>query len=319
MKKKELVSIIVPVYKVEEMLDRCMESILHQSYKNIEVILVDDGSPDRCPILCDEYSKKDKRVKVIHKENGGLSSARNEGLKKATGEYLCFIDSDDYVEKNYVEKLYNEISKNNLDFVVCNYKRIYGEVIQNCEVNNFKIDNFINPSVWNKMYRKSLFKNIKFPDKLYYEDLGTFPMVYCNGKKYKIINDYLYNYAQNINSIMHQTNNKIFDVYKIFELNLDYIKKHKHDDIIKNLETAYIFHVIIGTTYRKARDINFCFADLKKIKNKAKNTFPKWYKNNNIKQLSCFYRIFLILFKYFDILAFILLKLFARRVVFYKQ
>ena len=101
-----LVSVIVPVYKVEQYLNRCVSSIIKQSHTNLEIILVDDGSPDRCPQLCDEWALQDSRIKVVHKENGGLSDARNVGLKKASGNYICFVDSDDYVSTKFVETLY---------------------------------------------------------------------------------------------------------------------------------------------------------------------------------------------------------------------
>lgn len=99
-----LISVIIPVYKVEEYLDRCVESILNQTYTNLEILLVDDGSPDNCPRLCDEYALKDARVRVIHKENGGLASARNAGLEKANGQFVSFIDSDDWIEKKHMKR-----------------------------------------------------------------------------------------------------------------------------------------------------------------------------------------------------------------------
>ena len=106
---KKLISIVLPIYNVENYIEKCMESVLNQTYKNIEIILVDGGSPDNCPIICDQYVKEDNRVKVVHKENGGLSDARNAGIKVANGDYITFIDSDDYVDKDYVEFLYNTI------------------------------------------------------------------------------------------------------------------------------------------------------------------------------------------------------------------
>ena len=109
MNNNELVSIIVPVYKVERYLDRCLKSLVNQTYLNIEIILVDDESPDKCPEICDEWAKKDCRIKVIHKKNGGLSDARNKGLEFAEGIYVCFVDSDDYVAQTYVETLYKLI------------------------------------------------------------------------------------------------------------------------------------------------------------------------------------------------------------------
>lgn len=100
---QEKISIVVPIYNVEKELDRCLQSLLRQTYKNIEIILVDDGSPDRCPLLCDEYAQKDSRVRVIHKKNGGLSDARNVGLQATTGEYVLYIDSDDYIDLDHVK------------------------------------------------------------------------------------------------------------------------------------------------------------------------------------------------------------------------
>ena len=123
--KNPLISIIVPVYNVEEYLDKCVESIVNQTYKNIEVILVDDGSPDNCPKMCDDWAKKDKRIKVIHKKNGGLSDARNKGIDESKGEYLSFVDSDDYITDNYVELLYNIISKEHADISMAKQYVVY--------------------------------------------------------------------------------------------------------------------------------------------------------------------------------------------------
>ena len=118
------ISVIVPIYKVEDYLDRCIESIVGQTYSNLEIILVDDGSPDSCPQLCDEYAKKDSRIKVIHKQNGGVSSARNEGLKFAHGEYIGFVDPDDYVHPSMYEKLIDCIHKNQCQIAVCRFSHV---------------------------------------------------------------------------------------------------------------------------------------------------------------------------------------------------
>ena len=115
----DLVSVIVPIYKVEKYLGKCVDSIINQTYKNLEIILVDDGSPDNSGKICDEYAKKDNRIKVIHKENGGLSSARNAGLDVATGEFIAFVDSDDRIHLDFVEKLYRAIKEENADIASC--------------------------------------------------------------------------------------------------------------------------------------------------------------------------------------------------------
>ena len=129
--KEPLISVIVPVYKVEEYLDKCVESIVDQTYRNLEIILVDDGSPDNCPKMCDEWAKKDKRIKVIHKENGGLSDARNAGIDIAKGEYITFIDSDDTVSIDFIESnLFNKIKNIKFDVIVSNPPYIETNEIQ---------------------------------------------------------------------------------------------------------------------------------------------------------------------------------------------
>ena len=120
-----LISVIVPIYNVEKYLDRCVGSIINQTYKNLEIILVDDGSPDNCPQMCDDYAKKDSRIKVVHKENGGLSDARNAGMKVATGEYVSFIDSDDYISLDFYETLLETIVDNDSDIVECSVVKFY--------------------------------------------------------------------------------------------------------------------------------------------------------------------------------------------------
>ena len=126
----KLISIIVPIYKVENYLIRCIESIVCQTYENIEIILVDDGSPDKCPMICDEWAKKDERIKVIHKKNGGLSDARNAGIVIAQGEFLLFVDSDDYIEKDLCESCMNVMDED-IDIVAFNYRRVYDTYDEN--------------------------------------------------------------------------------------------------------------------------------------------------------------------------------------------
>ena len=121
----ELVSIIVPIYNTEEYIDKCVESIINQTYKEIEIILIDDGSTDNSPILCDKWEEKDKRIHVIHLKNGGVSRARNIGLKNANGKYISFIDSDDYVESNFIEVMIEEFMKEKADIVISKFCKVY--------------------------------------------------------------------------------------------------------------------------------------------------------------------------------------------------
>ena len=175
--QQEKISIVVPIYNVEKYLERCIKSIINQTYKNLEIILVDDGSKDNCYNICEIYKKQDNRIVVIHKENGGLSDARNVGLLNSTSELICFIDSDDYVQKDYIEMLYNNLIEFKADISVCGFsheregqkskyeKREYTETYDSQEALKKMINLNSNFSVcaWNKLYRKKLFDNIEYP------------------------------------------------------------------------------------------------------------------------------------------------------------
>lgn len=226
-----LISVVIPIYNVEQYLTQCINSVLSQTYRNLEIILVDDGSTDRCPILCDKYSQLDSRVKVIHKENGGLSDARNAGLDIATGSYVSFIDSDDFVEQDYIEALYNLILKYEVSVSACSYIHFSDENIlsepkklmtQKCTkeqaVKYILIEKNLSTTAWGKLYDIHLFKNIRFPKGKIYEDLFTI---------WKIIDqvDFLvyttfpkYHYRLNPQSIMTS---------KFSDKSLDFIEAHQ--------------------------------------------------------------------------------------------
>ena len=175
----EKVTVIVPVYNVEKYIGNCVESIIKQKYHNIEIILIDDGSIDKSGKICDEYSKKDKRIKVIHKKNNGVSSARNSGIDNATGDYICFVDGDDYVTEDYVEYMYNLIKKENADISLCN--RMFGnfdnkqtEIVKISKINGEEaleaILNYKIPiGVYSKLFKIDLLKNnnIRFFEELF--------------------------------------------------------------------------------------------------------------------------------------------------------
>lgn len=172
--KMARVSVIIPLYNVEMYARKSIDSVLNQSLEDIEIILVNDGSPDNCGEIAEEYKKKDSRVKVIHKDNGGLSSARNAGLELATSEYILFVDSDDWIEKNMIEDMITQATLNRVDLVVCNYSKVYKDKIDGnvLEINEEIIDiseisleqyffryifsNAIGDEVCNKLYRKSI-------------------------------------------------------------------------------------------------------------------------------------------------------------------
>ena len=212
----ELISIIVPVYKVEKYLDRCIDSVLAQTYANIEVILVDDGSTDRCGKMCDEYAKNDNRVKVIHKTNGGLSDARNAGLDIATGDYIGFVDSDDYIAKNMFEKLYQAILETKADMSMCGVEQIDekntkliteslpDDVTTGIDVMNYKINSvkgWLYIVSWNKLYSNNLFQELRFCNGKLHEDEFIANKILFRCNKIACISDRLYFYFRRSDSI----------------------------------------------------------------------------------------------------------------------
>ena len=200
MQTDPLISIIVPIFKVEEYLKDCVDSILNQTYRNLEIILVDDGSPDNCGIICDEYALKDNRILVIHKENGGLSDARNAGLDVCKGEYISFIDSDDFVHPQFIEILYQNLVEHDADISFCDYVRFKkndklhtndenplvikifegNQMITNLYDVNWYPKNVV---VWNKVYKKEVFKNIRYPRGFNHEDELIFTDLYSKDLK----------------------------------------------------------------------------------------------------------------------------------------
>ncbi len=211
-----LISVIVPVYNSEKYLYRCIESITAQTYKNLEIILVDDGSTDNSGTICDDFAEKDERVKIIHKENGGVSSARNTGLKSFTGDYLTFIDSDDYVDENYIEILYNNMSEG-IDIVISMFKHLNSDlklektVNYCCEKQIVYIDNNfdfnekkVNYTVWGKLFKRSLLKGLYFSETIYFGEDSLFcasAMIKSSSVKY--IPDCCYNYVEYEESLSH--------------------------------------------------------------------------------------------------------------------
>ena len=174
-----LITVIIPVYKVELYLERCIESVRNQIYTNLEIILVDDGSPDNCPQICDDYAKRDNRIIVIHKENGGLSSARNSGLDIMTGQYVTFLDSDDFFHNEFVFHLYNLAEKYDADLVKCGYIKGSGtkfnkqntkEVIEIYDRRSVFLKYKNKIAAWGLLYKTILWANVRFPVGMLNED-----------------------------------------------------------------------------------------------------------------------------------------------------
>lgn len=217
MNEMPLISVIIPIYKVEDYLNKCIESVRNQTYSNLEIILVDDGSPDRCGSICDEYVLQDGRIRVIHKTNGGLSDARNAGINIMQGEYVTFIDSDDFVSKYFVENLWMAIKKTDCeiatswfleyhtgDKVACP-NRLQVEDIQvlNREALYEKLlyQDGVEVSAWGKLYRSKLFNGIRYPVGKLYEDIPTTYLLVEKTDKIAVIPNIDYYYFQRNNSI----------------------------------------------------------------------------------------------------------------------
>lgn len=210
-----MISIIVPIYKVEDYLRRCVDSLLAQTCRDFELILVDDGSPDSCGIICDAYVAQDARIKVIHKENGGLSDARNAGMAIAKGEYIAFVDSDDWVSPDYLERLLNGMLQSGADICECNVLPTEGEVangsVSTTHPQSFSTqdamlqlihDGTFRQHVWNKLYRREVIGDILFPKGKTNEDEFWTYQVFGNASRMAKIDDVLYYYFHRPGSIM---------------------------------------------------------------------------------------------------------------------
>ncbi|MBR5126510.1 MAG: glycosyltransferase [Oscillospiraceae bacterium] len=253
-------SIIVPVYKVEPYLRRCVDSILSQTFTDLELILVDDGSPDGCPAICDEYAEKDCRVKVIHKENGGLSDARNAGLDTAQGEYIGFIDSDDFIHPRMYEILYRMCVEEKADIAQCEYTEFENKLPKPCLFGNDEVltkvyeasqyvDNYfsgywwiIGPTVCNKLFSKRIFGVVRFPVGKLFEDSNVHLDILRMTDRIAVTDSKLYYYYQRAGSIMHSgySVQRAYDMNEICEKLLCYFEDTNNQEQIYYAEDNYL-------------------------------------------------------------------------------
>ena len=294
-----LVSIIVPIYNVEQYLRKCIDSIINQTYKNLEILLVDDGSPDNCGQICDEYAKKDDRVKVIHKENGGLSSARNCGIEHATGKYIAFVDGDDFVSKNYISNLFTIIKKYNADISLTN-KIYYFEKRQEKKATEYELseedlsmestmllENILKDTLphetCGKLYKAEILKSNKYEKGLsVFEDFEYIIRILKKNPQYKIACDmgkYDYFYLQRDNSLSRGTYNECWNKELDFYIGL------LKDDKFKKYST-YLKIWIAKKGVRNFKKI-IALSDDEKVKkelkrnhNQLKYTQTKYYTSN---------------------------------------
>lgn len=277
------VSIIIPVYGVEKYLEECLDSVINQTYSNLEIILIDDESPDQCPVICDEYALKDNRIKVIHKKNGGAGSARNAGLKICTGEYICFVDSDDYVYPNYVEKLVSEAVRQKAEIIVSNFDYLYQnkkktekELMKTNEFSSVEyLEEFLinwNCSlIWNKIFKKDILKSLFFVEGRRIDDEFFTYQAVIKAKKIVQIEDCLYVYRMRKSSVM---NSSVSRYEKMLEDQVDYFTE-RYDKVTEKypeLKKVYLENLMDNMIRWKRQS-----ADYPEMKQK-------------VKKIICFYR-----------------------------
>lgn len=243
-----LISIIVPVYRVEAYLGRCVESLLAQTYERLEILLVDDGSPDGCPGICEAYAKKDPRVRVIHQENAGLSGARNTGIEAAGGAYLAFVDSDDYVSADFIRILYELIRETGSAISQCRFDYVQGGPIRSKEAGAYRIyqgeglmEQLYGPEAeatyfvvaWNKLYRRELFERIRYPKGRIHEDEATTYRLFHEGEQLVSTGQALYGYfTGNSGSITSSFSRKRLQWLTAHEERIGFFREHGYERLL---------------------------------------------------------------------------------------
>lgn len=281
------ISIIIPIYKVEEYLPRCINSIISQTYKNLEIILVDDGSPDKCPTICDEYAQTDNRIKVIHKTNGGLSSARNAGLEMASGEWIAFLDSDDWVEPKMYEVLYDLAVRHNADISSCSSRNCYPgttapPIVHGVDTEiEFDTDGIIKDmlhqtyirfEVWNKLWKRSLIGDVRFKVGQVAEDVYFDRVLFMRTNKIvhttRVLHNYLVDRPGATNSTFKVARLGIFDEFDAW---IEYLKgkdKNTQADMVGCIAITYAMSAYWGAINTKQDD---------NIIEKTRNAFEHFY------------------------------------------
>ena len=254
----EKISVIVPVYRVEPYLNRCVQSIVDQTYRNLEIILVDDGSPDNCPAICDAWAARDSRIKVIHKENGGLSDARNAGMTAAAGEYIGFVDSDDWIEADMYRLLYENMVEHDSDISACGVEMVWdngtpsqiltkaGSCVMDVQeaMRSLIQETWLKQPVWYKLYKRKLIQEIPFPVRKYHEDVFWSYQAVGNARKVSVFDRLCYHYMQRDGSIMGEEYSvKRLDALEAKLLRFQYIEK-KYPCLISDAKCDLSFSCI---------------------------------------------------------------------------
>ena len=294
------VSIVAAVYNLEKYLPRCLDALVNQTLQEIEILCVDDGSTDSAPQIIDEYAKKyPEKVKAFHKQNGGEFTTRNYGLERATGEYVTFVDTDDWVEADWAEKLYNTAKENDADLAVCGFERIdldTGKVVST-NMTNFghsvkKINPqddfmlFINPAPWNKIYKLEKVKDLRFLDFRGFNDMIFLTSSYTRIKKVAFVPDVLYHYYLRYDSQIHSVNKQDVENFKkyLLELKEFYIKENKYEEMKNILDLMAFIHLGTSVMYRASYDKNINIKKmLKETIRYLDENFSTWRKSPYLK------------------------------------
>lgn len=288
----EKVSVIIPVYNVQDYIEECLRSIMQSSYENIEILAVNDGSKDDSRDVILRLQQEDDRIILLDKENGGLSDARNYGMKHSTGEYFVFIDGDDVIHREMIEKLLVSALENNADIAVSDMEYFYEDGTRkysdggkfshtSCKLYPPLIS--INNSACNKLYKKELFDDICFPKGKYYEDLATIPILLYKASNVVKVNEAFYFYRQRKGSIAHTANKKIFEIYDALDDILHYVEAHGNErEIIDEIKHLYIVHGLQLTTLRikDFDDKSVRKEYLKENMERLSTSYPKYWKDD---------------------------------------
>lgn len=294
---KDFVSMIVPIYNKEPYLKQCIDSILHQTYQNLEIILIDDGSIDNSFSICKEYAKKDKRIKLYHQENKGVSEARNKGLKHATGEYLSFVDADDFIEPNMIENMLKKLKTQQSDIVVCNFERMgksyykkEDRLLEKSEI----YEAIFYTSCCNKLYKKTLFKKEKFGNYSYAEDMMlNFHILKKVNKIYFNFSSVYYHYNNHSNSLSNTNNLKKLESLKQLDEMIEFLKENKLDNLYQRM---LVYHFILfGETLYFVKQKKVSKEDLKPYE----ELFQHYKKEIKKEKLSLYNRMKVTLFLLF--------------------
>ncbi len=325
----EKISIIIPVYNVERYIEECLDSVINQTYKNLEILIINDGSTDRSLEICRKYKKKDKRIRLINQKNMGVAYCRNLGLKKVTSAYVMFVDSDDYIEENMVATLYKLLKSNNSDIAMCAFKNILDFSYESNLINDssFSFDTCVlegekkfqflydknvdmklcSVVIWNKLYKKDIFKNIKYPDNTIHEDEAMAHVILNRANKIVFTSKKLYNYRKRENSITNSPySEERQDILPALLKRYHFFKKNNYNMLASNTLKSYCFFIMKHYKY------SMNYGILYKVKNKLRKNLKDIMKD-------------LILDKYISLLTklmiicFYFMPKFVLKVVFYNK